>query len=124
MTLPVCVGEHLTITPEGLLRMAPWSVPRNVVDVKIPSGGDTRSLLMTDQLPGRLMMDKKVEYVNYTPIDLDNRILLAERNALLGGDHHWEVENHYWPLDVRIVGLAPLDAEHAFLATAEKLGIK
>ena len=79
MTLPVCVGEHLTITEDGKLRLAPWSVPRNVVDVKIPSGGDTRSLLQTDQLPGRLLMNKQVQYTNDTPIELDVRILVTRR---------------------------------------------
>ena len=78
-SLPVCVGEHLTITPEGLLRLAPWSTMRNVVDVKIPSGADTPSLLKTDQLPGRLLMNKQVQYVNDTPIDLDIRILVTRR---------------------------------------------
>ena len=78
MTLPVCVGEHLTITPEGKLRLAPWSVPRNVVDVKILSGGDGK-ILRTDELPGRLLMDRKVEYRNDTPIDQDIRILVTRR---------------------------------------------
>jgi len=78
-TLPVCVGEHLTITPEGQLRLAPWSTMRNVVDVVARSGGDTRKLLQTDELPGLLLIDKQLQYTNDTPINLDIRILVTRR---------------------------------------------
>lgn len=80
MTSPtVCVAENLTIGPDGQLRMAPWSVPRNVVDVVAPSGGDTTKLLATETLPGRLLIDRKVLWHNDTPVSHMVRVLVTRR---------------------------------------------
>lgn len=75
----VCLGEHLTVSADGKLRMAPWSVMRNVVDVVAKSGADTTKLRVTDTLPGRLLIDRMVEYTNDTPIEHDIRVLVTRR---------------------------------------------
>lgn len=80
MTSPtVCVAENLTIGPDGQLRLAPWSRPRNVVDVLAPSGADTTKLLATETLPGRLLIDRKVLWTNDSPVDHMVRVLVTRR---------------------------------------------
>ncbi|AXN53307.1 hypothetical protein PBI_THONKO_35 [Mycobacterium phage Thonko] len=64
----VCLGENLTVGDDGVLRLAPWSVPRNVVDVIAKSGADGK-LLATTSLPGKLLIDKRIEWRNDTPVD-------------------------------------------------------
>ncbi|AGT12934.1 hypothetical protein KAYACHO_30 [Mycobacterium phage KayaCho] len=75
----VCLGEHLVTDAQGNLQLAPWSVPRNVVDVKAQSGNDTTKLLITDTLPGRLLIDRMVDYTNDTPIEQDIRVMVTRR---------------------------------------------
>jgi hypothetical protein len=64
----VCVDENLTVTTDGLLRLAPWSVPRNLVDVMMRSGGDG-GIGATTALPGKLLIDHQDSWVNDTPVD-------------------------------------------------------
>jgi hypothetical protein len=80
MTSPrVCLAENLTIGPDGKLQLAPWSRPRNVVDVLAPSGADTNKLLETTTLPGRLLIDRKVEWLNDSPVDHMVRVMVTRR---------------------------------------------
>jgi hypothetical protein len=74
----VCVGENMVIGEDGKLRMAPWSVPRNVVDEIAPSGGDGK-LLETTARAMKLLIDKKVQWRNNTPVDHQVRILPTRR---------------------------------------------
>jgi hypothetical protein len=62
----VCVSRNLTIT-DGVLGLAPWSVPRIVVDVVAPSIGDGQ-IGATTSLPGKLMIDKQVSWTNDAPL--------------------------------------------------------
>lgn len=78
-TAQVCISEHLTVSDDGELRLAPWSVPRNVVDVVAHSGGDTTKLLATETLPGRLLIDRQCEWHNDTPVDHDVRVWVTRR---------------------------------------------
>lgn len=68
MTQAVCVSENLLVADDGTLRMAPWSVPRNAVDVLATSGADG-TLLETASLPGKLLIDKQISWVNDSPVD-------------------------------------------------------
>lgn len=68
MTRAVCVSENLTIDADGKLRLAPWSVPRNAVDVLVSSNADG-PLLETTALPGKLLIDKQINWKNDTPVD-------------------------------------------------------
>lgn len=77
--ISVCIGENLTTTSDGRLQMAPWSVPRNVVDTIIRSGGDTPSMPETSVVPGRLLMDRQVAWKNDSPVDHDIRIEVTRR---------------------------------------------
>lgn len=63
----VCVDENLTITSDGLLQLAPWAVPRNLVDVKARSGGDGK-LASTTMLPGKVLLEQKASWLNDTPV--------------------------------------------------------
>jgi hypothetical protein len=75
----VCVAENLVVGADGKLRLAPWSRPRNVVDVMCPSAADTTKLLETKTLPGRLLVDKPVLWRNDTPVDHDVRVIVTRR---------------------------------------------
>ena len=70
MTSPsVCVAENLEVGSDGKLRLAPWSVPRNVVDVVARSSADTTKLTETITLPGILLIDRQVKWTNDSPVD-------------------------------------------------------
>jgi len=75
----VCVADNLVIGADDLLRLAPWTRPRNVIDVVASSGGDTTKLLETSTLPGRLLIDKLVSWTNDTPVAHDVRIEITRR---------------------------------------------
>jgi hypothetical protein len=64
---PVCVSDAMTITRGGVLRAAPWSVPRLAVDKLARSGGDG-PLLRETTLPGKLLVDQPTHWRNITPI--------------------------------------------------------
>lgn len=69
VTSSVCVAENLAIRQsDGALQMAPWSVPRNVVDQMVKSNADGQ-LLSTQTLPGKLMMDHQFNWLNDSPVD-------------------------------------------------------
>lgn len=75
----VCLGDNLTLNPAGQLEMAPWSVPRNLIDVVVASGADTQSLLATTSLPGRLLVDRQVSWVNTSPVAHYLRVEVTRR---------------------------------------------
>ncbi|AYD82032.1 hypothetical protein I5G60_gp37 [Mycobacterium phage Saguaro] len=80
MTSPaVCISENMVVDADGRLRLAPWSVPRNVADVLATSGADTTKLLATPSLPGRLLIDRQVDWTNDTPIEHHVRVLVTRR---------------------------------------------
>lgn len=78
-TNTVCVGENLAINVSGQLELAPWSVPRNLVDVIGGSGSDTNQLPSTTTLPGRLLINIEVAWLNDTPVDHDIRVEVTRR---------------------------------------------
>lgn len=89
MTTPllnVCVSENLAIDADGVLRAAPWSVPRIVAEVRADSRGDG-PLLQTTTAPGKLLIDQKLGWRNDTPVDHMIRILVTRRWK------HWIVSN-------------------------------
>jgi hypothetical protein len=76
----VCVAEHLIVNEAGELCMAPWAVPRNVVDEIAKSNGDTTKLLMTINLERALMLiDWSGSWLNDTPVDHMIRIQITRR---------------------------------------------
>lgn len=75
----VCVAENLIVGADGKLRLAPWSAPRNVVDVVASSGADTTKLMETRTLPGRLLIDRQVLWQNDSPVDHDVRVEITRR---------------------------------------------
>lgn len=80
MTSPtVCLAENLVLGDDGKLRLAPWSVPRNAVDEVVLSGGDTTKLLVTDDLPGRLLINRQVKWTNDSPVDHTVRVEVHRR---------------------------------------------
>jgi len=64
---------------QGELRLAPWSVPRNVIDVLAYSGADTTSLPATETLPGRLLIDRQIQWRNDSPVDHQLRVEVTRR---------------------------------------------
>jgi hypothetical protein len=82
-----CISENLTTTvPGGLLQLAKHSVPRLVVDQVALSGGDG-ALVVNTALPGKLLIDKQVSYVNEDPIPLTMLIRVTR------GTKFWETSN-------------------------------
>lgn len=76
----VCVAEHLTVDDSGVLSLAPWSVPRNVLDEIATSGGDTTKLLKTDSLDAaRLLINWSGSWLNDTPVDHMVRVQVTRR---------------------------------------------
>jgi len=67
----VCVSENLTLSPAAELRIHPKSVPRWVVDVKAISADGDSKVYPTETLPGKLLIDQKVAWVNDGPTDAD-----------------------------------------------------
>lgn len=78
-TNTVCVGENLAINVDGQIELAPWSVPRNLVDMIAGSGGDTTQLPATITLPGRLLVDKQIKWTNDTPVNHEIRVEVTRR---------------------------------------------
>lgn len=78
-TNTVCVGENLAINSRGQIELAPWSVPRNLVDVIAVSGADTTKLPATVTLPGRLLIDHQVKWTNDTPVNHEIRVEVTRR---------------------------------------------
>jgi hypothetical protein len=53
---------------DGVLNLAPWSVPRTVADVRADSGGD--GLVLPDiAAPGKLLINQQVRWRNETPVE-------------------------------------------------------
>ena len=53
--------------------------------------------------------------------EADNRILLTERNALMSRHGRWAADGVLDPLPVPIIGWAPAEAEHRYLARLHEL---
>ena len=81
MTGPrACVAEHLIVDDEGNLTLAPWSVPRNVLDEIAPSSGDTTKLLATESLErARMLVNWRGAWLNDTPVAHMARITVTRR---------------------------------------------
>lgn len=62
----VCISRNFDIVG-GDLSVAPWSVPRHVVDVTQASTGDG-TLTQQTTLPGKLMIDRSVSWVSDSPL--------------------------------------------------------
>lgn len=75
----VCLAESLVVNDDGELQLAPWTVPRNVVDVLAHSGGDTPALGEVITLPGRLLIDKQIQWTNDSPVDHQLRVEVTRR---------------------------------------------
>ena len=64
----VCVDENLVTDSAGMLVMQPWAVPRLVADVRAVSGADGK-MFPEQALPGRLLIEQKLSWVNDAPLD-------------------------------------------------------
>lgn len=91
----VCVSENLQVDA-GAISLAPWSVPRLVADVVAPSGGDG-TLFPQVTLPGKLMIDQKVGWVNDTPLDqmVLLRITRARRDWLVSNPNAIQIRDRW-----------------------------
>ena len=64
----VCIDENLTVTVDGRLQLAKWSVPRLVQDVMVKSSSDGKFSKPQVVLPGVLMMDQQIVWKNDSPL--------------------------------------------------------
>jgi hypothetical protein len=77
--LTACISENLAVDAFGVLRMAPWSVPRVVVDVRADSGADGNLLREDKSADSKLLIDQVVSWHNDTPVAHMMRILITRR---------------------------------------------
>lgn len=77
-TTRVAVGENLTLSPDGELQLAPWSVPFVVHDVMVHSTGDG-DIIQTIYQPGKLLMDQQLSWRNDTPVDVTMLVRVTRR---------------------------------------------
>ncbi|WAB09534.1 hypothetical protein SEA_WOOPER_31 [Gordonia phage Wooper] len=91
----VCVSENLTVEG-GEISLAPWSVPRLVVDAVASSSGDG-TLFPQVTLPGKLMIDRRVGWLNDTPLDqmVLLRVTRAQRDILVSNPNAVQVRDRW-----------------------------
>lgn len=77
-TTDVCLGENLTFNDDGELQMAPWTVPMLVKDVMIISTADG-DIIETIYLPGKRLMDQRIEWRNDTPVSMTLLVRVTRR---------------------------------------------
>jgi hypothetical protein len=74
------VAEHLLVNEAGELRLAPWSVPRNVIDEIAASNGDTNKLPAIENVERALMLvNWSNSWLNDSPVDHMVRIQITRR---------------------------------------------
>lgn len=74
----VAIGQNLTVSDGGALRMAPCSVPSPLADVIALSAGDG-TLVETITEPGKLMINQQLSWVNTTPVNYTVLIRVVRR---------------------------------------------
>ena len=67
----VCIGENLTTDSAGLLHMQPFAVPRPVRDVKALANDGDGKVFVTTKLPGKLLINQRLDWRNDTPLEQD-----------------------------------------------------
>lgn len=75
----VCLDENLMIDAAGRMIVAPWSVPRLVVDEKALAGGNDGPLLPEEERPGKLLIDHQAGWRNDSP--LEHMVLITVTRA-------------------------------------------
>jgi hypothetical protein len=80
----VCVDDNMAVTgnantpaDERLLQMSRWSVPRNVRDVVAVASDDKGKIFPTTRLPGKLLINQRIEWINDSPLPVDLLITLT-----------------------------------------------
>lgn len=93
----VCIDENLTTDDVGALRLQRWSVPRSVADVRVVSTGDGPLTKPETALPGKLMLDKKVTWLNDTPLPqpVVIRVTKASRSILTSNPNAIQVRDRW-----------------------------
>lgn len=66
-----CIDENLTVDDNGALCMRPWAVPRLVRDVKANAASVSAASFPQAVMPGFLLMDQKVGWINDSPLECD-----------------------------------------------------
>lgn len=65
----VCIGENLTTDDAGQLRLQPWATVRLVADVRAMANDGDGKVFPEIALPGKLLIDQKLNWRNDTPLD-------------------------------------------------------
>lgn len=93
----VCIDENMTVTESGLLRMARWSVPRQVADVMVKSSADGPFNTPQPAPPGVLMMDQKLSVKNESPLPASLRITVtrASRSWIVSNPNAVQIKDRW-----------------------------
>lgn len=82
-----CIDENLTVDDNGHLCFRPWAVPRLVRDVKVNAPSATVPKFPQTTMPGFLLIDQKIGWVNDSPLEAD--VLLSVFRSW----KHWVTSN-------------------------------
>lgn len=93
----VCTDDNLAVTDDGLLALAKWSVPRNVIDVMAKSGADGKVTPITALTDAKLMIDQKVNWINDSPLDalVRIRVTRATRSWVTSNPNAIEIRDRW-----------------------------
>lgn len=93
----VCIDQNMTVDDVGLPRFQPWAVPRLVACERVQSGGDGRLTRSLTGQPGRLMLDKQVNWLNDTPLEQPVliRVVRASRSILTSNPNVIQVRDRW-----------------------------
>ena len=99
----VCIDENLTTDDAGQLRLQRWAVPRPVADVRVQSGADGRLLRSEVALPGKLLISRKINWLNDTPLEQPVliRVTRASRSILTSNPNAIQIRDRWtYAIDV------------------------
>lgn len=98
----VCISPALTTDDDGLLKLQPYAVPRLVVD-ELAQGSEGK-VYESQSLPGKLLIEKRVEWYNDTPLEHMVRIMVSR------SDRAWITSNPN-AVEIRDLWTRAIDAE-------------
>ena len=97
----VCLGENIVTDDAGQLWAQPFSVPRLVRDVRALSGGDG-PMLPRIALPGKLMIEQRVEWRNDAPLEQQVmvRVIRGPRSLITSNPNALQFRDRWtWAVD-------------------------
>lgn len=95
----VCISKNLGVD-SGVLKVEPWSVFRHVADTTTPATGDG-TIVQTDYLPGKLMVQAGLAWTSDAPIPLQMvvRIQRGPRQIITSNPNAVQIRDRWTSLN-------------------------